>query len=119
LKARTVVTKVLLVALPLLVMFSCKHQENSPAAAPQTKGPAAATVATAKAVSAVPKVIASQGSIKISGSQSGSVKVPAKQGGYLVKFRYKGYGLVLISNKPALSRSSMTAVPRRTRGSSR
>jgi len=95
LKARTVVTKVLLATLPLLVMFGCKHQENSPAAAPQTKGPAAATVATAKAVSAVPKVIASQGGIKISGSQSGSVKVPAKQGGYLVKFRYKGYGLKL------------------------
>ncbi len=94
-KARTIVTEVVLAALPLLVVFGCKNHQNSPAVTPQTKGPAVAALATGKEVSTVPKVIASQGSIKISGSQSGRVNVPAKKGGYLIKFRYKGQGLKL------------------------
>ncbi len=95
LKARALTTRVLLAVLPLLVGYGCTDKPNSPAVTPQAEGQGIATTAAVPAGGGVPKVAASPGSIKISGSQSGTVKMPVQQGGYLIKYRYKGNGLKL------------------------
>jgi len=47
-----------------------------------------------------PQLVISGDTIKISGSKSGEVTFPAKQGGYLINYRYKGDGLKLEAESP-------------------
>lgn len=91
---RTVIRTLLLP--PFLLGYACTGNHTSPPAAPQPKGQAVAKAVANKVESRVPKVTAlPSGHFKITGSESGTVSVPAKQGGYLIKFRYKGSGLKL------------------------
>lgn len=105
-KARTIVV-VIFAALALLAEYSCTGQQNSQTAEPQTKEQAVATAA-AKPTASPPTVAVSEDTVTISGSQSGTVNVPLQQGGHLIKYRYKGYGLKLETSSPL---GSLSMIP--------
>jgi hypothetical protein len=95
-KTRTIIRTGFLTVLLLLLGHACTGDHNSPAATRRAKAQANAKAVASKMESLVPKVVTTPlGDIKITGSQSGTVRVPAKQGGYLIKSRYKGSGLKL------------------------
>ncbi|RPJ86461.1 MAG: hypothetical protein EHM18_06115 [Acidobacteria bacterium] len=98
-KTRTVIIIILIAALPLLVGNGCTGNQESSAVTAQ---PGVQTVGkqAAQAGGGAPTVTTAPGNVKISGSQSGSVKIPAEQGGYLIKYRHKGFGLKLELNSP-------------------
>ncbi len=93
LERRTVISGFLLAALPLLAGYGCRGKQDSPAVTPKAKGPALATTAAGQAGAALPKVTTSGSTIKISGSRSGDAKVAVEEGGYLIRYRYKGASL--------------------------
>lgn len=101
------VIRVIFAALPLLAGYSCTSQQSNQAVKPESKGQAVST-AEANQTSSPPTVAVAEGNATISGSQSGSVKVAMQQGGYLIKYRYKGYGLKLEINSPL---GSMSMIP--------
>lgn len=96
-RARTVVS-VLLWAVPLLGCGSTGNQSTPPVTPPPKGQPVTAAAPPRDAGGVLPKVTRSPGGINISGSRSGSVKVPGQQGGYLIKYRYKGNDLKLETN---------------------
>ncbi|RPJ60716.1 MAG: hypothetical protein EHM23_09475 [Acidobacteria bacterium] len=99
-KTNTVFITILLVALSLLVGNGCTGNQETSAVTTQPGVRTVGKQAAGQAGGGAPTVTTAPGNIKISGSQSGSVKVPAEQGGYLIKYRHKGFGLKLELNSP-------------------
>jgi len=86
---------VVLAALSLAAGNGCSGPDSSsPGTSDANSTPPTATAAVAPS-GAPPKAVVSGENIKISGSGSGAVKIAARQGGYLVNYRYKGFGLKL------------------------
>ncbi|MFB3902203.1 MAG: hypothetical protein ACE15E_02015 [Acidobacteriota bacterium] len=89
------IVRIVSAGLSLLVGYSCADNQTSPGVEPSPQAQAGAKIAPAQAGGGAPKLATSQTGVTVTGSQSGSVTVPAEKGGYLIRYRYKGYGLKL------------------------
>lgn len=95
---RTLIAGLLLAVVPLLAGYGCRAKQDSQETRPKAKVQSFAKTAPVQKRTAPPKVTTSGTTIKISGSESGDAKLAVQEGGYLIKYRYKGGGLKMETN---------------------
>jgi hypothetical protein len=91
-KTRSVLISISVPALLLLVAAGCGGGSTSGG---ETSAPEVSSQAAPAETAGPARVSVSGDLIKVSGSEGGRAKLDLKEGGYLVNYRYRGYGLKL------------------------